>query len=117
VGVRADEYSGVDKSRIQRARVATVAKGTADMSSVEKMREVMEQSDDPVVIAEAVRGIGHVRDAESLPKVLDLMDHPDEKVQEATFYTAERLIGVRPVSKNNRAKFYRDFYKHMQKRD
>jgi len=95
----------------QRPRLASVSEGTADMAAVEQLRTMLESSDPPAVRAEAARGLGYVKDIDSLPQLLDMMKDDAAEVQEAAHYSVRRILGVIPPSGKDPAEFYRNYAK------
>ncbi len=93
----------------QRPRLASVSEGTADMTAVEQLRTTLQSSDPPAVRAEAARGLGYVKDIDSLPQLLDMMSDDAVVVQEAAHYSVRRILGVIPPSGKDPAEFYRGY--------
>ena len=116
MGVAPGEIRETEADRFRMARVATVVRGTADLESVEQLRSVMRESNDPKVIGDSIRGLGHVRDIDSVPEMLDLLSHEDAAVREAAEYSVSRILGIRPAGGQPPAQFYPQMYRKLRER-
>ena len=112
-GITPGELDEVDTNRIRLAKVATVPKGTANMESVEYLRILIRESNDADVLAAAVRGLGHVRDVDSVTRMLELISHQDTRVGQAAQYSVSRILGIRPHGQTDPVVFYRDLYQEL----
>jgi hypothetical protein len=113
MGVAPEEIAEVEGDMLRLAKVDTISKGTADMAAVEHLRTLMQESQNVVVISESIRGLGLVRDIDSVPTMLDLMSHEDSRVGEAAQYSVSRILGVRPYRQKDLTVFYHKMYQMM----
>ena len=62
------------------------------------------------VEADTDRGLGYVRDVDSLPGLLKRMSDGRQPVREAAFFSVGRILGIVPRKHADPATFYRDDY-------
>lgn len=62
--------------------------------NVGRLRKLMERIDVPEVQAVAASGLAGVRDVDSLPKLIDLMESPSSLVRHRAFQAVSRIIGM-----------------------
>ena len=78
----------------QMGRIANATQPASEVRSIARMRELLHSSD-LRVSSEAALTLGKVEDMESLDALIDLLDHPDERLSANAHWALMRISGRR----------------------
>ncbi len=90
--------------------------------SIPLLRQVFVQSDTPEVRAPIAQGLGHHRDVDSLPRLIEAMEDPSPLVRGRAAVAVKRIVGLEvpfsadgsPQERQKAVAFYRKFWEDAQ---